>query len=603
MAATTNCVPGMARSAPPATTPFAPDLTGPIISAATPPRPLSGGTLLVLPGGDTAAASDPDRDVVYIVDLKARRVRATVSLQPGDEPGRLVADAAGDIHVALRRGGAVATFDPITGQVKARESVCAAPRGLAYAPSKDLVHVACADGLLVSLHAAGGVFRVLTLERDLRDVVATKAGALLVSTFRHADALVIDEGGNVTQTLRPPARSGLSSTKVPRSLSPAVAWRMVPFGDDRALMLHQRGVDDVVDPSPGGYAGSKGCGGIVESATTLVSSEGAVDTSPSLASVTLGVDVAVSPDRLSVVIASAGNAHTPLPQLLVASLSTVLPSTVPPPGDGCVFMNPVVGPPPMVVEVGGLPDQPPGQVVAVAYQPDGIIVSLSREPAALWTSDGKGAISLSAESTADSGHLLFHVNAGGGIACASCHPEGGEDGRVWNFACLGARRTQSLRGGLSGTEPFHWDGDMADFPRLVQAVFVGRMSGPMLSQAQSAALLRWLDGVPELPVPAPTNVSAVDRGRRLFASAAVGCGACHAGPLFTNNLTVDVGTGGKLQVPSLRGVGWRAPYLHNGCASRLADRFGTCGGGDKHGHTSQLQPSDVSDLTAFLQTL
>ena len=77
---------------------------------------------------------------------------------------------------------------------------------------------------------------------------------------------------------------------------------------------------------------------------------------------------------------------------------------------------------------------------------------------------------------------MFHVDAGGGVACASCHPEGGEDGRVWNFTCLGPRRSQSLRGGLSGTEPFHWDGDMPDFSTLVQTVFVGRMSGPQPSR-------------------------------------------------------------------------------------------------------------------------
>jgi hypothetical protein len=64
-----------------------------------------------------------------------------------------------------------------------------------------------------------------------------------------------------------------------------------------------------------------------------------------------------------------------------------------------------------------------------------------------------------------------------------------------------------------------------------------------------------------------------------------------------------VGTGLKAQVPSLQGVGWRAPFLHTGCAPTLADRFGSCGGGDKHGHTSQLSAGDIADLTAFLETL
>ena len=62
-------------------------------------------------------------------------------------------------------------------------------------------------------------------------------------------------------------------------------------------------------------------------------------------------------------------------------------------------------------------------------------------------------------SRADTGHLIFHANAGGGLACASCHAEGNDDGRVWNFTCEGPRRTQSLHVGLRGTEPFHWSGD------------------------------------------------------------------------------------------------------------------------------------------------
>ena len=36
---------------------------------------------------------------------------ATVALNAGDEPGRVVADAAGRVHVALRRGGALVSID------------------------------------------------------------------------------------------------------------------------------------------------------------------------------------------------------------------------------------------------------------------------------------------------------------------------------------------------------------------------------------------------------------------------------------------------------------------------------------------------------------
>ena len=132
---------------------------GPTIKATVPPPAISGGTLRILPDGHTAVAADPDRDQVYVVDLTKRVVTATFKLSPGDEPGRVVIDGVGRAHVALRRGGALVSFDPRlapSGQTLLRREVCAAPRGLAYDKGMDLVHVACSDGQLVSLPAAGG---------------------------------------------------------------------------------------------------------------------------------------------------------------------------------------------------------------------------------------------------------------------------------------------------------------------------------------------------------------------------------------------------------------------------------------------------------------
>jgi hypothetical protein len=63
-----------------------------------------------------------------------------------------------------------------------------------------------------------------------------------------------------------------------------------------------------------------------------------------------------------------------------------------------------------------------------------------------------------------------------------------------------------------------------------------------------------------------------------------------------------VGTGGAFQVPPLVGLGWRAPFLHDGCAGTLADRFGSCATSG-HGNTSSLSSGDLSDLVAYLETL
>src|SRR4051812_46886314 len=95
-----------------------PDRQGPVRGACTDALdevsivPISGGTLIVLHDGLTAVAADPEHDRVVVVDLAATSVSSTIALGAGDEPGRLVEDGAGRVHVALRGGGALLTIDP-----------------------------------------------------------------------------------------------------------------------------------------------------------------------------------------------------------------------------------------------------------------------------------------------------------------------------------------------------------------------------------------------------------------------------------------------------------------------------------------------------------
>jgi hypothetical protein len=189
-----------------------------------------------------------------------------------------------------------------------------------------------------------------------------------------------------------------------------------------------------------------------------------------------------------------------------------------------------------------------------------------------------------------------------GLACASCHPEGGDDGHVWHFGESAAVRTQSLVGGVMSTAPFHWEGDLADFSALIDEVYTVRMGGAR-GALDAPALASWLGA---LPVPERPTLDGLGRGRALFESAEVGCADCHSGPQLTNGQTVDVGTGGAFQVPRLVGLGLHAPFLHSGCAATLRERFtadASCTGGDQHGHISGLTPSDVDDLVAYLSSL
>jgi mono/diheme cytochrome c family protein len=309
-----------------------------------------------------------------------------------------------------------------------------------------------------------------------------------------------------------------------------------------------------------------------------------------LGALTLVIDLALSPDRQKLALAVAGNGPAQGPTLFEESVEAATSSALPACSRG---LN----------DLGQAP--PPGQVIAVSYSPAGVLFAQTREPAAIWRSDSDTTIELASDPRADTGHFLFHANSGGGLACASCHPEGGEDGRVWNFVCLGPRRTQSMRGGIQATAPYHWDGSEVDFSALVDDVFSGRMAGPGLTAEQKMALEAWVDTIPAMPRASAFDASALARGKNLFEGATAACGTCHGGTLLTNNATVDVGTGAAFQVPSLRGVSWRAPFMHTGCAATLTDRFtaAACGGGDKHGMTSGLTGTALGDLVVYLQSL
>jgi len=659
-----------------------------VVTAPTAPPPISGGTLLALADGETAMAADPDRDQVYVVDLGAATLTATVRLNAGDEPGRLVQDKTGAVHVVLRGAGAIATIDPRAGKVTLRRPACATPRGIAYDPAKDRLYVACASGELQTFTPTGTTpLSTWMLAQDLRDVVVD-GDTLLVTRFRSAEVLTVDPTtGAITDTVRPPAFSH-PAVHQGMSYEPGVAWRAVAAPDGGLVMVHQRGMYGRVQTTPGGYGGLAPCDSIVHTAVCRMKRGAKIEAGPALPSFVLPVDVAVSPDGKQVAMVAAGNGHAQhggARRLFTADLADVTSEWSqgcgtddrhgPSPGPTCTFGgsggslgNDVIGTgggpfsdgsggavgavrgnggtggafegsggaagplgagsssagSPEFTGAGGVTGIPPagercsaelfdaGEPVAVAYAPgDRLLVQL-REPAVLAVVSGAQAglpqeatIALSSESRADTGHTLFHANSGGGLACASCHPEGHDDGRVWDFDSEGSRRTQDPSGGLLKTAPFHWNGDIPDFSTLVKTVFVGRMSGPALSVTQALAMQKWVEALPELPPLRATSDPAVVRGKALFESPATACTSCHGGDQLTNNNSVAVGTGQMFQVPSLRGVGWRAPYMHDGCAATLSDRFtdAACGGGDQHGMTSQLSDADRADLIAYLQSL
>jgi hypothetical protein len=518
----------------------------------------------------------------------------------------------------------------------------------------DTLTVACADGKLVTMAASGGApLRTLALPPDLRDVVVTTTGELAVSRFKSAEILRLDAAGAVVrrdwpgrvlglrQVPAPAEQQVFGETTVPRTdpFRANVAWKSLPGPDGSVVVVHQRAVEEEIELVPpsspgvssygGGDGAAPGCAGISQNALTVVGPLGGT-THLTVSGAPLPVDAALVDGGRTVVIAHAGLRDPKAPRPFVvfdgsddvvtsggsvggspfgfSTLSVInvpSPSTAPGEGQGedgaavatdpgCTISQAAgVGAP--AVAVAAIPTLPRG-VVVQTRQPSGLVILddiVSASPRTILFDDG---------ATLDTGFELFHRDSGGGIACASCHPEGAEDGTVWRFSDTGERRTQSLEANLRGTAPFHWDGKLASIGSIMSQVFVERMGGVHQSPARLGALRDWLFA---LAPPAPMRAAgepAVERGRVLFES--TGCTDCHSGEHLTNNRIANVGTGEALQVPSLVGIGYRAPFMHTGCAKTLADRFDpACGGGESHGRVRALVGEDLTDMVAYLESL
>jgi hypothetical protein len=559
--------------------------------------PLLGGTVTVLRDGRTAVASDPDRDRLYVVDLDAFALLHDVALEDGDEPFRIVEAEDGVVWVSLRgtgaaEGGSVVRLDTRTRELGAHQRVCRSPQGVAWDGARSSVVVACSTGTLVRLAATGEVQAQRIERADLRDVVVV-GDQLLVTHHRSAEMTWLDAGTLAElASARPPALT------TPTQFSPRVALRTSVLDDGRVVTHHQRAADREltvayypppdIDQSAGGVVH-----GVLTQARFAAAADGGAPVAESFAVLPAGYlpDVAVSADGKSFAalspIADSSDADEPARALAI-------PRTR-------LFVGPLDG---ANVEAhlqtwdSRLLD---GQASAVTFRPNGDVVVQFREPARLEVFGAvPGRVELSNDSRLDSGHLLFHTNTAFSVACASCHPEGGDDGHVWHFA-EGKRRSMDLRGGFLDTAPFHWTGVHENLGSLLGDTFVERMGGLEPSELQTTLLGEWLNGLPRA---APKEVASdlVERGRVAFEAA--GCSSCHAGSRMTDNRVHDVGTGGVFQTPSLLGLSSRLPLMHDGCAVTIAARFDPACGGAQHS-VRGVDPhgGDLDALVAFLESL
>jgi mono/diheme cytochrome c family protein len=232
----------------------------------------------------------------------------------------------------------------------------------------------------------------------------------------------------------------------------------------------------------------------------------------------------------------------------------------------------------------------------------------------------------------------------GYISCGSCHFEGLDDGRVYDFSNRGEglRNTVTLLG-RGGTKQgrLNWTGtldEVQDFEHQVRDLFKGRgflpdevfhsgtvdqpLGAPKAGLSPEldalAAYVSSLDHVNPSPFRNADGSLTTDAlaGKKTFQR--LGCGTCHAGLDATDssrNLLHDVGTITPLSgqragqpllgfdTPTLLGVWETPPYLHDGSAPTLRDVLVTKNHDDLHGYVSSLSPAELDELVAYLQQL
>jgi len=222
------------------------------------------------------------------------------------------------------------------------------------------------------------------------------------------------------------------------------------------------------------------------------------------------------------------------------------------------------------------------------------------------------------------------------MSCASCHDDGGDDGRVWDLTGQGEglRNTVPLRGRSGAQGPLHWSGnfdEVQDFEGQIRtlaggtglmgdaAFNTGTRSQPLgdLKTGVSADLDALASYVSSLSASEPSPFrnadgslsAAATAGRAVFL--AQNCAACHGGAAFSNSGVMglqNIGTlkassgqrlGGPLtgiDIPTLRDVWRSAPYLHDGSAQTLDEAV--------LAHNAvTITSADLTSLVAYLREI
>jgi len=212
----------------------------------------------------------------------------------------------------------------------------------------------------------------------------------------------------------------------------------------------------------------------------------------------------------------------------------------------------------------------------------------------------------------EQGERLFHnarLSMEGWMSCHSCHTDGHTNGlssdNLSDRSYGAPKRILSLLG-KADTAPFGWLAVSDTLEEQAHKSVESTMHGRALYSEQASALAAYMKSLP-LPPPidqlqATRDQAAVEHGRQIFLRN--NCIKCHAPPKYTSPEVYDVGMHDKelnreFNPPSLRGIGHRDTFFHDGRATSLRDVF------EIHGHQLAVELTDqqLDDLLRFLRSL
>ena len=383
------------------------------------------------------------------------------------------------------------------------------------------------------------------------------------------------------------------------------------------MMLHQRGVDSEVGTQPGAYGGGtlhrRGrVGG--HRLRHRAPPPAPCARRSALTNAVVAVDMAVSPDgKQLAVVARPGNAGTD--QQLHLLLGHRGDQATRRPEKPCVAggrtVPPMADPMPTRPRTDGAPE--PNRVPAA--QRRGHRGGLRQRGATSWCRAGSRPRCRSSPSgwrpscwppsaRPTSGHQLFHAATTGKLACASCHPEGGEDGRTWKFVGSGRAPDAVAARRDHGHGPVPLERRLPSLDHLMHDVFEGRMAGRP-ARSRAGAVPGALAG--QVPTIKPSRWHATGGGRaRPGAVRELGRRLRHLPQGRRLHQRQQLRRRHRRGLPGAPAAQPGLPRaVHARRLRHHAGRslHGKCGGDDRHGLTSQLTRPQIADLIAYLESL